>query len=126
MQGEQWQRPGTTIMEWSNDKLARIPQPYRDFMLALKPVIDTRKPGTALRITGIPFGRIYGVLSEVYSYTPEQVRQLADNLSQAGYVREDSLGFFTPTGPGEALLLALASVDDTSYGVPPLPSFAEN
>jgi hypothetical protein len=114
-------------MVWTKDKLAQLPEPYRDFLRILKPVIDSRKPETILRITGIPFGMLYGRLADKYDYSPQQVRELADNLLRAGYVQEDKLGFFTPTVEGEQLVLALVGAGDLGNGgVPPLPIFTES
>jgi hypothetical protein len=114
-------------MTWTKEKLTQFPEPYRDFMLMLKPVVDSRKPGTVLRITGIPFGRIYGALLEEYDYNPEQVQELADNLREARYIDMDALGFVVPTPQGEELIRAFAGVMDTRNGsVPPLPSFSES
>jgi hypothetical protein len=114
-------------MVWTKDKLAQFPSPYRDFLLMLKPVIDSRKPGTLLRITGIPFGTLYGALFEEYDYGPEQVQALADNLRRARYIDMDALGFVVPTPEGEALIRAFAGETDAGNGkVPPLPSFSES
>jgi hypothetical protein len=41
-------------MSWTKAQIEQIPEVYRDFMLALKPVIDSRKCGAVLKITGIP------------------------------------------------------------------------
>jgi hypothetical protein len=113
-------------MAWTKEKLVQFPAPYRDFLLMLKPVVDSRNPGTVLRITGIPFGRIYGALFEEYDYGPEQVQELADNLRRARYIDMDSLGFVVPTLEGEALIGAFAGTDTGNGNVPPLPSFSES
>jgi hypothetical protein len=113
-------------MVWTNEKIQQLPEIYRDFMFILKPVIDSKRPGAVLRITGIPFGRIVGALTSKYDYDAAQVRQLADNLRQADYIMEDTLGFFQPTGKGETLIVAMANPDDANdQQVPPLPSLKE-
>jgi hypothetical protein len=109
-------------MVWTNDKIHQLPEIYRDFMLVLKPVIDSRKPNTILRITGIPFGQLAGILTWKHGYNTDQVRQVADNLRRGDYVTEDQLGFFQPTGKGEDLILAMTNEGQPSEDqVPPLP-----
>lgn len=110
-------------MAWTTDKLQQIPEVYRDFMLVLKPVIDSRKPGTLLRITGIPFGMVFSALTTKYPYDSGQVREVADNLRRQGYIEADGLGFFTPTGKGEELIEAMAGTGGgTDAQIPPLPN----
>ena len=110
-------------MVWTKEKLVQFPEPYRDFMLMLKPVIDTRKPGTILRISAIPLGRHYGAFLEEYDYSPEQTQELAENLRGARYIDVDSLGFVVPTPEGEELIRAFAGEKETRNGlVPPLPA----
>lgn len=111
-------------MVWTSEKIRQLPEVYRDFMLILKPVVDSRKPGTVLRITGIPFGMLVDYLSAKHEYNTEKVRRLADNLRRDNYVVEDTLGFFQPTGKGESLILALSGTDAKDE-VPPLPSLKE-
>jgi hypothetical protein len=109
-------------MVWTKEKLEQIPEVYRDFMMILKPVVDSQKPGTILRITGIPFNMIYGKLADRYSYNPDQVLQLAKNLNQQEYIIQDELGFYQPTGKGEQLIQALAGEKEISGDpVPALP-----
>jgi len=111
-------------MGWTSEKLARIPEVYRDFMTVLQPVIDSRKPDVVLKMTAIPFGMIVSALSAKYPYDSEQVRAVADNLRRKGYVEEDHLGFFIPTGPGEELIHALRQEEAVvAAGIPPLPDF---
>lgn len=114
-------------MVWTHDKILQIPEEYCDFMLTLKPVMDSRKPGTILRITGIPFGRIVGLLTSKYEYTADDIRVMADTLRNRGLLIEDSLGFFQPTGEGEAFIRAVIQdeQDDANYRVPPFPVFKE-
>ena len=111
-------------MVWTNEKIRQLPEVYRDFMLILKPVIDSRKPGTMLRITGIPFGMFVDYLTAKHEYNAERVRRLADNLRRDDYVVEDKFGFFQPTGKGEGLILALAGSESTDE-VPPLPTLKD-
>ena len=110
-------------MTWTVEQLEQISEVYRDFLTVLKPVLDSKAPGTILRITGIPFGMIYNVLSNKYGYDVERVRQLAHNIRAQGLIEEDSLGFFTPTAKGEDLIRALSGMGDAiEKRVPPLPS----
>lgn len=109
-------------MNWTQEQLEQLPQVYRDFLMVLKPVVDSRAPHAVLRITGIPFSRIYDALSNAYEYDADQVRGLADQLKQRELVTEDSLGFFAPTARGEALLLALTQQNgQAAQRVPSLP-----
>jgi len=109
-------------MTWTPEKLDTIPEVYRDFMMTLKPVLDSRDPRVVLRFTGIPFGQIYNGLTTRHDYEVEQVRELARNLEQAGFVQEDRLGFFTPTEAGEELIKAMAAEEEAGRArVPPFP-----
>jgi hypothetical protein len=81
----------------------------RDFMMVLRPVMDTREAKAALRITGIPFGMIYNAISTHHGCNIDQVRKLADNLRSKNYLTEDKFGFFVPTGTGEELIKSLAA-----------------
>jgi hypothetical protein len=111
-------------MTWTSDQLKQIPEVYRDFMIVLKPILDSKAPGRILQITGIPFGMIYQALSNKHGYDSQQVRQLAHNLRVRGWIAEDDLGFFTPTAEGEDLIRALSgSENEVRKTVPPLPSF---
>ncbi len=94
-------------MALSREQLEQVPEVYRDFMLVLKPVVDSKAPGVVLRINGIPFGMVYEALSTKYGYNTEQVRELAHNLRAGGWIEEDQLGFFTPSStPTSSLTLA--------------------
>ena len=111
-------------MTWTVERLEQIPEVYRDFMLVLKPVVDSKVPGVVLRINGIHFGTIYETLSSRHGYDMEQVRQLAHNLRAAGWINEDNLGFFTPTATGETVIRALGGAGSAvKLRVPPLPAF---
>jgi hypothetical protein len=114
-------------MVWTHDKILQIPEEYCDFMLTLKPVIDSKLPGTILRITGIPFGRIVGLLTSKYDYTADDIRIMADTLLRRGLVTEDTLGFFQPTGEGEAFIHAIIQDErnDANSRVPSFPVFKE-
>jgi hypothetical protein len=111
---------GEIVMPWTSEQIEKIPSVYRDFMLALKPVLDTRQ--SVLTIAAIPLGSVYDALLTRYDLTAEQFRQLADNLRKAGLIDEDRLGFLTPTDKGEGLIDALAGKEEAaSNGVPPFP-----
>jgi len=109
-------------MTWTPQQLEEIPEVYRDFMVVLKPVVDSRAPGVLLKITGIPFRMFVNVLSSRHDYDAEQVWQVAQRLKQQGLVDVDRWGFYTPTGKGEALIQALAGSGEAApRPVPPLP-----
>jgi hypothetical protein len=114
-------------MVWTHERILTIPEEYRDFMLTLKPILDSRRPGVILRTTAIPFGKIVGLLKSKYDYSSDEIRILADTLRQRGLVDEDTLGFFQPTGEGEAFITALIEQeqDEAASRVPPFPTFAE-
>ncbi|MGH7172330.1 MAG: hypothetical protein ACRELF_06860 [Gemmataceae bacterium] len=111
-------------MTWTAEKLEQIPEVYRDFMIVLKPVLDSKAPGRVLRINGIHFGMVYETLSNQHGYDVEQVREVAHNLRRQGWIEEDNLGFFTPTAKGEDLIAALSgAANGQGKTVPPLPTF---
>jgi len=108
-------------MNLTAEKIGQIPEVYRDFMMVLSPVVETR--GAALRISGIPWGMIVGQLSTKYSYDHQHLRTVADNLRSQGFVDEDRFGFFAPTAKGEELIRALAGTEEVNKEtVPPLPA----
>jgi hypothetical protein len=111
-------------MTWTQEMLDRVPAVYRDFMLTLKPVVDSRQPDVVLRINGIHIGQVYGALSAEHDYNLEQVRELARNLCREGWIEGDDLGFFTPAAKGEQFILAVTETAKANgHGVPPLPNF---
>lgn len=110
-------------MKWASEQLEQIPEVYRDFMIVLKPVLDSKAPGRVLQIHGVHFGMVYETLSTKYGYDLEQVHEVAHNLRRDGWIEEDNLGFFTPTAKGEDLIRALSgSENGVGKTVPPLPA----
>jgi hypothetical protein len=110
-------------MTWTPEQLQQIPEVYRDFMIILKPVLDSKMPGRILRINAIHFSEVYEALSNRYGYDVEQACQVAHNLRRDGWIEEDNLGFFTPTAKGEDLIRALSgSENGVGKTVPPLPA----
>ncbi len=109
-------------MAWTKEQIDNVPEIYRDFMLALKPILDSRNE--VFQISGIPLGRVYSGLSSKYAYGPRDVRQVADNLKEQGFIQEDQLGFLTLTGKGESFVKALVGEHNGKDGarVPPLPA----
>src|SRR4051794_18467259 len=105
-------------MTWTAEQIEQIPEVYRDFMLVLKAIPDSRH--SVLKISGIPLGRIYSALQMKYDYDFDRFRAIADTLRAQGFVEVDSLGFFKPTGEGEALIRAIAGMP---AGIPPFPRF---
>jgi len=114
-------------MVWTHERILTIPEEYRDFMLTLKPILDSRRPGAILRTTAIPFGKIVGLLLSKYDYSSDEIQVLANRLRQQGLVNEDSMGFYQPTGEGEVLIKAIIEQEqnDAADRVPPFPNFAE-
>jgi hypothetical protein len=109
-------------MTWTLEKLATIPEVYRDFMTVLKPVIDSRDPKAILKITGIPFSKFANALSFRHDYDAEQVWEVAQQLRQQGLVDGDAHGIYTPTAKGESLIQALEGAEDLAgHRVPTLP-----
>lgn len=109
-------------MTWTLEKLETIPEVYRDFMMILKPVIDTRAPEAVLKITGVHFRTLYEMLFMGYDYEVTAVRQIAQILRQRGLINEDERGVFTPTDEGARLIVALAREGErVRQRVPPLP-----
>jgi hypothetical protein len=107
-------------MSWTAEQIEKIPEAYRDFMIALKAVPDTRDE--VLKINAIPLGRIFNFLRSKYAYEPEQVNALGENLRKAGFVDKDNLGFFWPTTKGEDLIEAISGQRrPLPATVPPLP-----
>src|SRR5436309_2245310 len=107
-------------MQWSKEQLEKIPEVYQDFMLILRPVIDSRD--AVLKISGIPLGQVFSALRTKYQYEPQEVRELAQNLREGGLINQDDLGFLTPTGKGEALIRAIAgNQEPVPSRVPELP-----
>jgi len=104
---------------WTKEQIEKIPEVYLDFMMALKPIIDTRR--SVVAVSAVPLGSVYNSLLTRYPYSPQEVRQIADNLKKAELIREDSLTFLTPTVKGEALINELAGSEDSPNGVPPFP-----
>jgi hypothetical protein len=112
-------------MTWNPEELEKIPAVYRDFLLALKPIIDSRN--SAVRIAGIPIGHLYSAIAFRHGYDLAQVTALARNLVSEGYVEMDKLGFYKPTGKGEDLILAIAGEPlPENANIPPFPKLAES
>jgi hypothetical protein len=109
-------------MTWSNEQLEQIPEVYKDFMLALKPMIDSRDQ--ALHISGIPVGLVYSALARKYSeYDASQVKELLRNLRHQDFVDQDKFGFIVLRPKGEALIATLTQADQRkAKSVPPLPA----
>lgn len=110
-------------MSWSQEKLEKVPEVYRDFMQVLRAVPDSR--GSALQITGIPLGKVFNALAPKYGYTPAHVRELAERLKKARLIEEDpKFGFVWPTPEGEEMIRAIAgSEEPAAVAVPELPEF---
>jgi hypothetical protein len=109
-------------MTWTRDQIDDIPTVYRDFLLALRPVIDSRKRGAILQITAVPYADMYEYLRTHYDYSPDAIEQVARNLKARGLVEEDEYRFFVPTEKGAQLIEALAAERElAAEEVPALP-----
>jgi hypothetical protein len=105
---------------WTKEQIAQIPDVYRDFLLRLKPVLDSRQ--APVQIQAIPFSRIVGELGSRYAYSLGGFEKVEHVLEAEGYVTKDGLGFVRPTAKGEDLIQALAGVGDSAAEeVPPFP-----
>ena len=110
-------------MTWTTEQIEQIPEVYRDFMLVLKAIPDSRR--AVVQISGIPLGKVFNALAPKYGYAPEHTRALADRLRKAGLIEEDRLGFLWPTGKGEALIEAIAATPEPEWEpieIPELPN----
>ena len=108
-------------MQWTMERIEQIPEIYRDFMLVLKAIPDSKN--AALQITGLPLSKIFNALHMRWDYDPEQIRALADRLAAAHLVEVDHLGFVRPTAGGEQLIGVLAHAEEEPVTVPDFPSF---
>jgi hypothetical protein len=109
-------------MTWTLEKLETIPEVYRDFMMILKPVVDSRAKDIVMKFTGIPFGMVYDKFAARHGYGTEQIRQVAKALQLRGLIHEDEWSVFTPTEEGEQFIRALAGTRrPVRERVPPLP-----
>ena len=108
-------------MALSKAQVEQIPEVYRDFLLALSPVVESRREGSVVRIGGVPFSRVFDAVSDLHDYDLPQVRELAHNLKAKGYINEDRFGFLSPTALGEDVIRVLAPSVEEPVSVPPLP-----
>ena len=107
-------------MTWTAEQIEKIPEVYRDFMLVLKPIPDSRD--RALKFKRIALSKIFNALRLKYQYEPEQIGALADNLKRAGLVDLDGLGFVWPTEKGESLIEAIVAWQEPEpLTIPQLP-----
>lgn len=103
-------------MPLTQEQIEQIPKVYRDFMIALKPILDSR--AAPVRINGIPRNRIFTILA--MNEHPYDFEQVAAALKAAGLIEEDDLGFVTPTDRGINLIRDLAG-PERPITIPPLP-----
>lgn len=109
-------------MTLTRDQIEQIPEVYREFLLVLKPILDSR--GAVLKISGIPLGKVFNALAPKYGYTPSHVLALAGELQKNGLINPvDTLGFVTPTPKGEDLIAAIAGAREPEpINIPRFPS----
>lgn len=101
---------------WSLEQLDQIPDVYRDFLVSLRPILDSE--GMPMRIDGIPRGRVHSLMRMLGH--PYEFDEIADVLKEAGLVKEDRLGFFSPTDKGRRLIRQMIG-DTKPTPAPPLP-----
>jgi hypothetical protein len=105
-------------MPLTKDQIEQLHPVYRDFMMALKPVIDSRQQ--PFQIAGIPSGRVYDNSARKYGFDPHQFFEIGRNLSRKGLVELDKFGFYAPTALGEEFIQILAGELPSCADVPPL------
>ena len=104
------------------EQIEQIPAVYRDYMLILKQVPDTRSH--VLQIGAIPSHHVFNALGPKYGYSPEEIRALTQNLKSANLIEEDQFGFVKPTTKGENLIEAIFGGSKyRPVSVPSLPDF---
>jgi hypothetical protein len=108
-------------MSITKEQVERIPDVYRDFLLALAPVVESQRKGSVVKIGGVPFSHVFAAVSKLHDYDLPQVRELAHNLEEKGYIRQDRFGFLSPTSLGEEVIRVLIPSIDEPVVVPPLP-----
>ena len=109
-------------MPLTNEQFQAIDPVYRDFMLALKPIIDSRSQ--PFQIRGMPASKIYDASARKYGFDPHQFYEIAENLRTQGLIERDEFEFYYPTSRGEALIQELyrhlVGGESGSGSVPPL------
>jgi hypothetical protein len=107
-------------MTWTREQLEEIPEIYRDFMLTLKPILDTRD--RVLKIHAVNLGETIGRLRMEYDYDSEQLLEVAQTLEREGFLTSDVRRFMVPTEKGERLIRALSACRQPLRDlIPPLP-----
>ena len=102
----------------------KLPQVYRDIMLVLKAIPDTRK--SAVKITGMPLSHIVSRIKlsgQSYSYNTEDIEEMLRQLAVNQFVSQDKLGFYIPTASGEELIKTIyGKREPVQNRVPELPA----
>jgi hypothetical protein len=111
-------------MALTKEQVERLPPVYRDFLLALASVVESKREGAVVRIAGVPFSHVFDAVNKLHGYDLPQVRQLADNLRVQNYITEDRFGFLSPTARGEEVIRALLPSVTEPVLVPPLPDLS--
>lgn len=114
-------------MNLTPETLAKLPVEYRDFLLVLREIPETR--GNVLQVTALHIGDVYSRLLRRYAFSPRpapfqpaKVRALADKLKERGLIEEDDYNFLKPTPIGEGLIEALVGLEPPpQVTVPDLP-----
>jgi hypothetical protein len=108
-------------MALTKAQVEKLPDVYRDFLLSLAPVLESKREGAIMKIGGVPFSRVFEAVARLHGYDLPQVRELAHNLKSKGYIEEDKFGFLSPTELGEDVIRALVPSVSQPVIVPPLP-----
>lgn len=107
-------------MNVTPDYVNKLPDVYRDFMLVLARVPESRND--TVRVAGLPLGVIFDALRFAgHPFEPKQVREMGDMLKKANWIEEDEFGFYKPTGPGEQLIDVIKGTLPSTE-IPALPS----
>src|SRR5438094_628781 len=108
-------------MSLTKQQIETIPSVYRDFLLALASVVESKREGSVVRIAGVPFSNVFDAVNEAHGYDLPQVRELAHNLEAKGYIKQDHFGFLSPTALGEDVIRVILPSVNEPASVPPLP-----
>ena len=105
-------------MSLTKEKIESLHPVYKDFMMALKPIMDSR--AQPFQIRGFPTGQVYDASARKYGFDPHQFHEIAENLRREGLIERDRFGYYYPTGLGEHFIHVLTADQPDPSRVPPL------
>lgn len=103
---------------WTPDQIDRIPSVYKDFMLALREVVDSES--RPIKVSGIPIGRIESALRALGH--PYDATAVAEKLEEKQLVSHNDFGFYQPTSLGKKLIQGIVGTR-VPESIPPFPDF---